>query len=56
MSELQFADILLILVVCAITFTILHLVNRGRKKQVESDVTDGVEDSSGSSDKSAQGD
>ncbi len=56
MAEVRFADILLILVVCVITFTILHLVNRGKTKDVEPDATKGAEDSSGSNEKSTQSD
>ncbi len=37
MADVQFADIFFILLVCAVTFGILHLVNSSKKKKSDSD-------------------
>jgi len=37
MADVRFGDIFFILLVCAVTFGILHLVNRSKKKNSDPD-------------------
>lgn len=56
MADVQFADILFILIVCVVLFIILSLVNRGKKKSVNAGSDTNTESNPINSPKAAEDD
>ena len=56
MGDVQFADILFILLTCIVIFIILSLVHRGKKKSVQQEPPETLNDSPESSGKTLEED